>query len=357
MQVPMRRSVTFASHPQLDDASHSMHDVCLPTADLLNLRLVHQQATETKTSIMNKIRGIFIRSSSNKESSNSLNNNNSNDLNSNNGINIPPQTGSIKAALKCHMGMITKFIPTGETSASCNALYNNNTSSNNLKSNLTKSGNNLNQNETMIETLSINKKFTTSLTSTSNKDDDDDDNDNDYMKLPSETRVSFLLPSSSRRPSFVITTEKTSQIHQQPTLRERIKGSPRFPHRIIPTCSLSALEEKEKGNHKMLQQTIGFSSGGRSLGCVSTSSKWNKSIESSNNTNNGNFKLSQSSHLPPQPLTSFTSTVETQDEQEIIVEQTKLQSEKNNSLSNSSNDDNSNNNESSQTYAVLESIS
>lgn len=51
----------------------------------------------------------------------------------------------------------------------------------------------------------------------------------------SEGRVFFQLPKN-RRPSI---------LHQnsQPTLRERVKGSPRFPHRIAPTSSLSALQE------------------------------------------------------------------------------------------------------------------
>lgn len=50
-----------------------------------------------------------------------------------------------------------------------------------------------------------------------------------------EGRVFFQLPKN-RRPSI---------LHQnsQPTLRERVKGSPRFPHRIAPTSSLSALQE------------------------------------------------------------------------------------------------------------------
>lgn len=50
-----------------------------------------------------------------------------------------------------------------------------------------------------------------------------------------EARVFFQLPKN-RRPSI---------LHQnsQPTLRERVKGSPRFPHRIAPTSSLGALQE------------------------------------------------------------------------------------------------------------------
>lgn len=55
------------------------------------------------------------------------------------------------------------------------------------------------------------------------------------LETESESRVFFQLPKN-RRPSI---------LHQnsQPTLRERVKGSPRFPHRIAPTSSLSALQE------------------------------------------------------------------------------------------------------------------
>ncbi|KAL7742418.1 hypothetical protein ACLKA6_019049 [Drosophila palustris] len=56
-----------------------------------------------------------------------------------------------------------------------------------------------------------------------------------FVKL-AETKVNFQLPSS-RRPSMV---------QPAPSLRERVRGSPRFPHRILPpTCSLSALSESE----------------------------------------------------------------------------------------------------------------
>ncbi|EDX03256.1 GD23042 [Drosophila simulans] len=101
MQIPMRRSVTFASQPQLEEA-------CLPAQDLINLRLAHQQATEAKTGLMNRLRGIFSRTtSSNKGSTASL----------------ADQKG-LKAAFKSHMGLFTRLIPSSQT-ASCNAIYNN----------------------------------------------------------------------------------------------------------------------------------------------------------------------------------------------------------------------------------------
>lgn len=58
---------------------------------------------------------------------------------------------------------------------------------------------------------------------------------NIYVDTEHETKVNFQLPLN-RRPSI-------QQQQQQLTLRERIKGSPRFPHRIAPTSSLNALVE------------------------------------------------------------------------------------------------------------------
>ena len=58
------------------------------------------------------------------------------------------------------------------------------------------------------------------------------------------SRVNFILP----------TRRRSSIIHQnsQPTLRERVKGSPRFPHRIVPTSSLNALEDSYAGKVEKL---------------------------------------------------------------------------------------------------------
>lgn len=60
-----------------------------------------------------------------------------------------------------------------------------------------------------------------------------------------EPKVNFQLPAN-RRPSIAL----------QPTLRERIKGSPRFPHRILPTGSLNALmdEDSKQSNGELFFQ-------------------------------------------------------------------------------------------------------
>lgn len=71
--------------------------------------------------------------------------------------------------------------------------------------------------------------------SLSRKGDDQSDED-------AQTRS---VQSLSHRVSFSIQHQ-----HSQPilTFKEKVKGSPRFPHRIVPTCSLNALEERIKSN-------------------------------------------------------------------------------------------------------------
>ncbi|KAH8266473.1 hypothetical protein KR044_002298, partial [Drosophila immigrans] len=227
MQIPMRRSVTFASQPQLEEA-------CLPAQDLINLRLAHQQATEAKTGLINRLRGIFSRTaSSNKGSTASL----------------ADQKG-LKAAFKSHMGLFTRLIPSSQT-ASCNAIYSNpnpvdggssslaiechSSNGGHLKpmhrGSLTKSG-------THLDHLTKDPNFLPIPTISGERVAEQPNGTGDggkYVKLP-ETKVNFQLPSS-RRPSMV---------QPAPSLRERVRGSPRFPHRILPpTCSLSALAESE----------------------------------------------------------------------------------------------------------------
>lgn len=63
---------------------------------------------------------------------------------------------------------------------------------------------------------------------------------------------------SSRLSSNIPLNERINIMQQQsqPTLsfRERAKGSPRFPHRIVPTCSLNALEDRRKSSTLTTQQ-------------------------------------------------------------------------------------------------------
>ncbi|KAL5278797.1 GPRGBB3.2 family protein [Megaselia abdita] len=187
MHAPMRKSVTFASQGHLVGQS----------SDIRKLELAHQQATG-KTGIIEKIRGIFSRTTT-VDSSASLNLGEANNNNSNNSNNNNNHSNQKKTTLKGHKGLFTRLVPSS-LSVSCNALAKSGQST----------GNSLDRVPSEPEILTIGK----------------------YIKPP-ETKVNFNLPIN-RRPSNAF---------QPPSLRERTKCSPRFPHRVVPTCSLSALEE------------------------------------------------------------------------------------------------------------------
>lgn len=195
MHGPMRKSITFASQGHLVGQS----------SDIRKLHLAHEQATG-KTGIIGRIRGIFSRTTT-VDSSASLNigetNNNTSCNNNSTTTTNSNQCNQKKATLKSHKGLFTRLIPT-TMSVSCNALTKSGPQGGSGGSNLVRV-------PSEPEILTIGK----------------------YIKPP-ESRVNFNLPVD-RRPSNAFQT--------QPSLRERTKCSPRFPHRVVPTCSLSALEE------------------------------------------------------------------------------------------------------------------
>ncbi|XP_054744804.1 uncharacterized protein LOC129249163 [Anastrepha obliqua] len=237
MQLSMRRSIAFASQPQLEERKSAA--TCLAEQDLYNLRIAHRQATETKTGFINRLRGIFSRAaSSNKGSSCSLG-----------------EQKSLRAAFKSHMGLFTRHVPTAQA-ASCNAIYNQTVRRDDctMESNgaplkamkqlhFAKSGTHLDvatpdPNFLQIPTISAETpEEPTHMGLILPLDEIELERMGvaRYTKVH-ETKVNFQLPTN-QQPSFIQT---------QPTMRERIRGSPRFPHRVVPTCSLGALEEPDK---------------------------------------------------------------------------------------------------------------
>ncbi|GAB0099335.1 gamma-aminobutyric acid type B receptor subunit 2 [Sergentomyia squamirostris] len=233
MQAPMRRSVTFSSQPQLDEPCGST-TIRLPAIDLLNLRLTHQQATAERSGWLNRIRGLFLSSRpvSRKTSTISI----GGTAGGNSG------GGGIAAALKAHMGLLSGLVPTGGGTASCHAL---NTAGGGFKAmrrtSLARSGGSLHTDSGEPPYMRPrHRKFTPPAFVISGSMPLDNQTPELEEICGTEPRVNFQLPSG-RRPSIVHQTS-------QPTLRERIKGSPRFPHRIIPTASLSALQESTDGS-------------------------------------------------------------------------------------------------------------
>jgi gamma-aminobutyric acid type B receptor len=215
---PMRRSVTFSSQPHIEG---SISGTRLPAIDLFNLRLRHQQNFERK-GFLDRIRRVFgSHAPSRKQSTASIG------------------PSGIAAALKSHMGLLTGLLPT-TGSSSCHTLNTPHVDSKSFRrTSLFKSGTALNTiHIEIVDTELIqsrNRRMSTAFNISSHLSNPIAETNGHYVEIESETKVNFQLPAN-RRPSIV---------HQlsQPTLRERVKGSPRFPHRIVPTSSLNALEE------------------------------------------------------------------------------------------------------------------
>lgn len=222
MQIPMRRSVCFSSQPQMDERESR-----IPAIDLLHLRLTHQQHTE-RTGFLTKIKGLFgSRAPSRKTSTASL------------------APSHIANALKSHMNLLTGLLP--NTSTSCQVLNTNPQESDSFrKASFAQSGTAINtQHIEIVEPELIksrNRRKSMAFTISAYIETDPHTESQETEACTPEPRVNFILPNRRR----------SSIIHQnsQPTLRERVKGSPRFPHRIVPTSSLNALEDTYNGKQQ-----------------------------------------------------------------------------------------------------------
>lgn len=160
------------------------------------------------------------------------------------------------------MNLLTGLLP--NTSSSCQVLNTNLESESLRKSSFAQSGNAINSTIEIVEPELIksrNRRKSMAFTISAHVEKIPDVEIDETDERGSEPRVNFILPHRRR----------SSIIHQnsQPTLRERVKGlyreshwivetmsvksffhsqgSPRFPHRIVPTSSLNALEDSYTG--------------------------------------------------------------------------------------------------------------
>lgn len=210
-----------------DDDSNGIQ---MPAIDLLNLRLNQQHALNEKHGILYRIKGLFgggSRAPSRKTSTASL------------------APSHIASALKSHMSMLTNLLPS--TSSSCHVLNTTNSMEHEAlrRQSFALSGNAINS--TNIEIVepelikSRNRRKSMAFTISAHIEKmPDEEIEEKEEENHCEARVNFILPSRRR----------SSIIHQnsQPTLRERVKGSPRYPHRIVPAASsLNALEDSFNG--------------------------------------------------------------------------------------------------------------
>lgn len=217
--LSMRRSVTFSSEPKLDENKPQS------TIDLYNLCLLNKK-TEENTGILARIRNLFgSRPASRKTSSASMTGNSG---------------AGIAAALKLHMGMIAGLVPGTQKNMvlSCNTL-DADMNTNLHRESFAHSGpiiNILSDNSEEPDFKPIEPMMDCIIAK---------------ICVESEPKVNFQLPPTQRRPSM---THQNSQ----PVLsfKDRVKGSPRFPHKIVPTCSLSTLDDCKRSNNSNLCQTI-----------------------------------------------------------------------------------------------------
>ncbi|PNF38412.1 hypothetical protein B7P43_G07251 [Cryptotermes secundus] len=247
--LPMRRQVTFSSEPKLDDS------VAKQTAEKSAKEqeyyiICDSQDSDTETSgkpgVFSRLKNFLgSRPSSRKTSAASFSGTSSG--------------GGIASALRVHMGYLAGLVPNSNMAAmtsSCNtsiAALNQYGLSGGpsskelhpLKSFCGRVGGgsgpiiSVTSNDEPEENTCLNgggnsvnrRKFSLGMC-LSHKEEKDFGND--------ERRVSY---SSMQK-------EVMQHQHSQPILsfRERAKGSPRFPHRIVPTCSLNALEDRRRSS-------------------------------------------------------------------------------------------------------------
>ena len=197
-----RNSVSFSSQPKLNYRKSQ------PAIDLYNLCLSKR---EENTGLLSRIKSFFgsSRPTSRKASTMSI---------------ADPTGASIAAALKMHVGMIAGLVPGNRKHSmvlSCNTLHVPHPELKLRRESYAKSG-------PII-------RVTDDEPSCSYDPDPPRHLPQKYIAEP-ETKVNFVLPATHQRPMS----------HQNSC--EKIKGSPRFPHRIAPsaTNSLTTLDTRRK---------------------------------------------------------------------------------------------------------------
>lgn len=196
-----RNSVSFSSQPKLNFRKSQ------PAIDLYNLCL---NKREEHPGLLSRIKSFFgSRPSSRKASTMSI---------------ADPTGQSIAAALKMHVGMIAGLVPANRKHSmvlSCNTLHVPHPELKLRRESYAKSGPiiRVTDDEPSISSYNPDRRIS---------------GPQKYVAEP-ETKVNFVLPTNHRRPMS----------HQNSC--EKIRGSPRFPHRISPTAtSLTTLDTRRK---------------------------------------------------------------------------------------------------------------
>jgi hypothetical protein len=193
----MIRSVCFSSQPLIVSGNNAQ----MPAIDIVNLRL--NSSFHKQSGILNRISRIFGSRALSKKNA------------------TAPLTPIISNALKTHMNILTNLMP--NTSASCHVL----------------NTNNFDAGSTAIiasdPSRSADRRKSTAFTISEHIKQDCLEYASDDSE--SESEINFM-PLNRRRSSII-------HLNSQPILR--VKGSPCFPHRTVPTSSLNALEDNNEG--------------------------------------------------------------------------------------------------------------
>lgn len=157
-------------------------------------------------------------------------------------------SSGLAAAFKAHMGLFSNLVP---MASSCNAIDTAGIQPLRRMS-IARSGNAIDQRSSSLSTgiLLRDRSRHFPLLPPYIIGNQNDSTNNDLINNQSNTSRKNLYVDTDHDPkvNFQLPLGRRPSIFQQQTLRERVKGSPRFPHRIAPYNSLNALVENAEAS-------------------------------------------------------------------------------------------------------------
>jgi hypothetical protein len=247
--LPMRRQVTFSSEPKLDD-SVTKQTAEKSTKEQEYYIICDSQDSDTETSgkpgVFSRLRNFLgSRASSRKTSAASFSGTSSG--------------GGIASALRAHMGYLAGLVPSSNISAMTSSCNTSITALNQYGLAGGPSSKELHPLKSFCGQMGGGSGPIISVTS--NDEPEEGTCFNGGGNSANRRKFSLGMCLSHKEEKDFSTNERRISYssgqkemmhhqHSQPILsfRERAKGSPRFPHRIVPTCSLNALEDRRKSS-------------------------------------------------------------------------------------------------------------
>lgn len=248
--LPMRRQVTFSSEPKLDD-SMTKQTAGESRREQEYYIICDGQDSDTdasgKPGVFSRLKNFLgSRPSSRKTSAASFSGTSGG--------------GGIASALRFHMNYLTGLVPSSNTAAMTSSC---NTSTAALNQYGLSGGSSSRELHPMKRFCGRAGGGSGPIISVTSNDEPEDSICLDTEDDTSANRRKFSLGmclsqkeekncgEAERRISCSSMQKGAMQYqHSQPVLsfRERAKGSPRFPHKIVPTCSLNALEDRRRSS-------------------------------------------------------------------------------------------------------------